>query len=168
MRELSRTQTALFLCTGANLTLRNCSITILNQAAGMPLSLDTHRGRARRGRTHVRLEGCLVRGAFADGFRIERRPVRRGVARFGGRSPEAARSSGFDGADAASESRVFLVQSLVAGPGPIIESTDKTAGRLEQAAGDPRVRLGVRAACMAAGIASVICSSDSIRTSPPS
>ena len=39
MRELSRTQTAIFLCTGANLTLRNCSITILNQTAGAPITL---------------------------------------------------------------------------------------------------------------------------------
>ena len=39
VRDLSRTQTALFLCAGSNLTLRNCSITILNHAAGVPFSL---------------------------------------------------------------------------------------------------------------------------------
>ena len=144
MRELSRTQTALFLCTGANLTLRNCSITILNQAAGMPLTLDTHRGRRAASPTHVRLEGCLIRGALArtasgsSGGPCE--VVLRDSVVVAGGGPLVR----FDGADAASESRIFLVQSLVAGPGPIIESTAKTAGRLEQAPGDPRVRLGVR------------------------
>ena len=127
VRELSRTQTALFLCTGANLTLRNCSITILNHTAGTPLSLDPHRGGGTRP-THVRLERCLVRGGPHGRLPAERRSVRGGAAGYvfvAGRGGPLVR---FDGADAHLECRIFLVQSLVAGPGPIIESTAKSAG----------------------------------------
>ena len=63
-RELWRTQTALFHCTGANLTLRNCSITILNQAgSGVPLSLIRTEPDSSR-RNHIRIEGCLIRGRW--------------------------------------------------------------------------------------------------------
>ena len=93
----------------------------------------------------IRLEGCLVRGDFTEGFRLSGGPcdvVLRDsmVAARGGPLVR------FDGADVAPESRVFVVQSLVAGPGPIIESTSKNAAGCEQAAGDPRIWLGVRPA----------------------
>jgi eukaryotic-like serine/threonine-protein kinase len=121
-RDLSRTQTALFLCSGGNLTLRNCSITILNHAAGIPLSLIRTEADATRRPSLIRLEGCLVRGGFTEGFRLGGGPCDV-VLRD---STVAARGGPlvrYDGADAAPESRVFLVQSLVAGPGPIFEST---------------------------------------------
>jgi serine/threonine-protein kinase len=159
VRELSRTQTALFLCTGANLTLRNCSITILNQSSITPITLiRTGTEGAGSRPTHVRIEGCLVRGALSEGFRIT-----------GGRSEVVLRDSvvlagngplvRFEGADAALESRVFVVQSLVAGPGPVFDWTKKTAG----APGKPiviRAFASVFGRLHGAGIASVIASSD--------
>ncbi len=156
-RELSRTQTAVFLCTAANLTLRNCSITILNYAANMPLSLIRVEASAPNA-SHIRLEGCLVRGAFTDGFRIDGGPcevVVRGSVLAAGGGPLVR----VNGADAALEGRIFLVQSLVAGPGPVIESTGR-------AAGSSRRPLVIRAFGSAfgrlhgSGIASVISSGD--------
>ena len=64
-----------------------------------------------------------------------------------------------DGADATSDNRMFLVQSMVAGPGPIIEWSKKPAGR-------PAKALVVRAfgsvfgRLHGTGIASVIASND--------
>jgi serine/threonine protein kinase len=156
MRELSRTQTALFVCAGANLTLSNCSITILNHAANIPLSLI--RAEAAALPTHIRLEGCLVRGALTDGFRINGGPcevVLRDSVFLAGGGPLVR----VDGADATSDSRIFLVRSLVAGPGPIVESTAKSAG-------GPSKPLVIRAFSSVfgrlhgSGIASVISSSD--------
>ena len=142
------------------MTLRNCSITILNHAAGMPLSLIRTEADASRSPSLVRLEGCLVRGAFTDGFRLSGGPcdvVLRDsmvVARGG---PLVR----FDGADAAAENRVFLVQSLVAGPGPIIESTAATA------AGSSKLVIrawgSVLGRLHGAGIASVIAANDAGR-----
>jgi eukaryotic-like serine/threonine-protein kinase len=156
-RDLSRTQTAIFLCSGGNLTLRNCSITILNHAAGMPLSLIRTEADASRSPSLVRLEGCLVRGAFTDGFRLGGGPcdvVLRDsmvVARGG---PLVR----FDGAEAAAENRVFLVQSLVAGSGPVIESTATTA------AGSSKLVIrawgSVLGRLHGAGVASVIAAND--------
>ena len=127
-------QTALFLCTGANLTLRNCSITILNHTAGTPFSLDPDRdGCDTCSQSRSGLKAAWCAGGFTEGFRLSGGPcdvVLRDsvVAARGGPLVR------FDGAEAAPESRVFLVQSLVAGPGPIIDSTENAVG-LEQAAG---------------------------------
>ena len=82
VRDLSRTQTALFLCAGSNLTVRNCSITILNQTAGTPFSIVRTETAGPRP-THVRFERCLIRGSFAESFPPERRAVRGGFAGFG-------------------------------------------------------------------------------------
>ena len=94
--DLSPEQTALFSCSAANLTLRNCSITILNQST---LGLVRGRSRgARRSRVPPAFDwkGRLVRGLFSLGFRA------------GGRS----RSS-------------RMKQSvLLGGPGPLIRVTD--------------------------------------------
>ena len=160
VRELSRSQTALFQCTGANLTLRNCSITILNQTGGASLTLVKAEPAGSRP-THVRLERCVIRGTLGEGFLFERRHVRGGIARFGGprRGGPLVR---IVGADAASDNRIFLVQSLVAGPGPIIDWTKKTAG----ASTKPlvvRAFNSVFGRLHGSGIASVICTSDSIQ-----
>jgi eukaryotic-like serine/threonine-protein kinase len=162
-RDLSRTQTAVFSCTGANLTLRNCSITILNHVASMKLSLVRTEAASPRTPSLVRLEGCLVRGAFTDGFRLSGGPcdvVLRDsvvVARGG---PLVR----FDGPTAAPECRVFVVRSLVAGPGPIVELTAETAA-------DSSKPLSIHAfgsvfgRLHGAGVASVIAANDAIQ--PP-
>ncbi len=161
-RELSRTQTALFLCTGANLTLRNCSITVLHQGAVAPITLiRTATEPAVTRPTHVRLERCLIRGALSEGFRIA-----------GGQCELMLRDSvvlvgdgplvRFEGADAAAESRVFLVQSLVAGPGPIFDWTKKTAAAPNKAM-VIRAYSSVFGRLHGEGIASVIASSDAFQ-----
>ncbi len=125
-RDLSRGQTAIFLCSGGNLTLRNCTITILNHAEGTPVSLVRTETDAARASSLIRLEGCMVRGGFTEGFRLSGGPCDL-VLRD---SMVAARGGPlvrFDGADVAPECRIFVVRSLVAGPGPIIESTSTNA-----------------------------------------
>ena len=130
-RDLSRTQTALFLCTGTNLTLRNCSITILNHAAELAAELDTRAKHRRRLRVISGSRAAWSAAHFADGFRIDGGPcdvvVRDSVFAAGG--GPLVRSNG---GDAALEGRIFVVQSLVAGPGPIIESTGERGWRLAQ------------------------------------
>ncbi len=157
-RELSHSQTAVFQCSGADLTLRNCTITILNGPAGATFSFVKAAGTSARP-THVRLERCLIRGAVAEGFRLTgggcELVVRDSVVLAAG-GPLVR----VDGADATSDNRMFLVQSMVAGPGPIIEWTKKPAGR-------PAKALVVRAfgsvfgRLHGTGIASVIASNDS-------
>ena len=141
--ELSRSQTALFQCTGANLTLRNCTITILNGPAGTAFTLVKAAGTGARP-THVRIERCLIRGAVAEGFRLTgggcEVVVRDSVVLAGG-GPLVR----VDGADATSDNRMFLVQSMVAGPGPIIEWIKKPVGRPAKALDRAGVWLGVRA-----------------------
>ena len=160
VRELSRTQTAIFLCSGANLTLKNCSITILNQGALAPVTLIRAEMAGSRP-SHVRLEQCLVRGALSEGFRIagtQCEVVLRNSVVLAGNGPLFR----FEGTDAASTSRVFLVESLVAGPGPIFDWTKKTAGATSKAL-VIRAFASVFGRLHGAGIASVIASSDVVQ-----
>jgi eukaryotic-like serine/threonine-protein kinase len=160
-RDLSRTQTAIFLCIGAKLTLKNCTITILNHAAGTPLSVVRTEAAAPRSPSLVRLERCLIRGAFTHGFRLSGGPCDL-VLRDSVVVARGGPLVGFDGCDVAPECRIFVVQSLMAGPGPIIESTAETAA-------GSREPLFVRAfgsvfgRLHGAGTASVIAANDSIR-----
>ena len=158
-RELARAQTALFLCTGSNLTLRNCSITVLNSPGGTPLSLIRASGTGSRP-THIRLERCFFRGSIGECLRFtggQCEAVIRDSVILAGGGPLLR----LEGADATADNRIFVVQSLVAGPGPIIDWTKKSAR------GGPSKALVVRAfgsvfgRLYGVGIASVICSSDS-------
>ena len=72
----------------------------------------------------------------------------------------AARSSGLAGADAAPYCRIYFVQSLVAGPGPIIDWTKKAVGGSTKAL-EIRAFGSVFGRLHGAGIASVLCSNDS-------
>jgi serine/threonine-protein kinase len=65
--QLARGQTALFGCAGSNLTLRNCTITILNthRAAFTVIRVDPSAQPSR-----IRLEGTLIRGWFSTGVEI--------------------------------------------------------------------------------------------------
>ena len=111
-------------------------------------------------RNHIRIEGCLIRGMLADACRIG-----------GGSCDVVLRDSlvgtaggplfRLDGADAASECRIFLVNSVLTGPGPIIEITGAAAGGATK---PPAIRSygTVFGRLRASGIASVVCSRDSI------
>ncbi len=64
--DLTAAQTSLFCCTGANLTVRNCTITLINPV-NQPFTLVRAEGTATRG-SRVRLEKTLIRGAVSSGF----------------------------------------------------------------------------------------------------
>jgi len=158
VRDLSPNQTALFSCNGTSLTLRNCSITILNNPGRGKFTVF----RAESGGsqpTRIRLEQTLVRGWFTDGFALAGGPaelVLRQSAVLGGSGPLVRITDAGDGSDR----RCVFVQSLLAGPGPIIARTRPDPGR-------PSRILAIRAyGCVlgrlhGVGIASVISSSDS-------
>ena len=158
VRDLSRTQTALFLCAGSNLTLRNCSVTILNQAAGMSFALVRTEAAGSRP-SHVRLERCLIRGSLTEGLRLNGGPcevVLRDSVIMAGSGPVVR----FVGPDAAPYCRVYFVQTVVAGPGPIIDWTKKAVGGSTKAL-EIRAFGSVFGRLYGTGIASVLCSNDS-------
>ena len=66
LRDLNAAQTSLFCCTGANLTVRNCTITLVNPA-NQPFTLVRAEGTATRG-SRIRFEKTLIRGAVSSGF----------------------------------------------------------------------------------------------------
>ncbi len=66
LRDLTSAQTSLFCCTGANLTVRNCTITLINPL-NQPFTLVRAEGAATRG-CRVRFEKTLIRGAVTSAF----------------------------------------------------------------------------------------------------
>ena len=66
LRDLNAAQTSLFCCTGANLTVRNCTITLINPA-NQPFTLVRAEGTTTRG-SRIRFEKTLIRGAVSSGF----------------------------------------------------------------------------------------------------
>ena len=66
LRELPPAQGALFYCKGANLTVRNCTITLGNPTA-QPFVLVHAEGTQGRG-SRIRFEKTLVRGAMTSAF----------------------------------------------------------------------------------------------------
>ena len=69
VRDLPPNQTALFFCAGANLTLRNCSITILNAPSGSSFEfIRAESSASHRNPCRILLEKTLVRGSVATGI----------------------------------------------------------------------------------------------------
>ncbi len=66
LRDLNAAQTSLFCCTGANLTVRNCTITLINPA-NQPFTLVRAEGTTTLG-SRIRFEKTLIRGAVTSGF----------------------------------------------------------------------------------------------------
>jgi hypothetical protein len=64
--QARRAETSLFCCTGANLTVRNCTITLINPA-NQPFTLVRAEGTTTRG-SRIRFEKTLIRGAVSSGF----------------------------------------------------------------------------------------------------
>jgi serine/threonine-protein kinase len=126
VRDLSPSQTALFLCNDANVTLRNCSITILNRAAAPFTLVRTESSGAHPAR--IRIENSLVRGWFNLGFELAGGGVEvvlsQSVILEGG-GPLVRIADG----SAGSERRIFFANSLVAGRGPVVERTNAAAAR---------------------------------------
>jgi len=122
VRDLSPAQTALFSCSGANLTLRNCSITILN-LHNAPFAVV--RAEANQSRpSHVRLEKTLVRGrlsALADLTAGSTELAMNKSVILGGPGPVVRVIDSEPGL----ERRLFFIDSILAGPGPMIQRTVK-------------------------------------------
>ena len=79
-RDLSGRQKALFGCSGSNLTLRDCTITVINPTDA-PFTLVRQEPASRPSR--IRLERTLVRGGVRHAGRAGRRPGRSGARRHG-------------------------------------------------------------------------------------
>ena len=126
--ELPRTVTTLFACRGGSLTLKNCTITIINSRQGQSLSL-VRSGPSERP-SKIRLERTFVRGAINTVFDLSGGPaevvLNRSVVLNAAGSGIAA------GRDVAGERSVSLVRSVVATRASAIELGEPKAGK------DPR------------------------------
>ncbi len=121
--DLSGRQTALFGCVGASLTLRDCTVTVLNPT-GARFVLVRQDPSARPSR--IRLERTLVRGGFSAVAELAGGPVDLvldGTAILGGIGPVVKVTR----VDAGSEPRIFFAGALLASPGPIVQC-DAAAG----------------------------------------
>ena len=124
MKSLPPNQNALFLTRGGKLTLRNCSITVVNHHARPFTLVQTNAGERP---ARLRFERCLIRGAFdaaiavtggaADVF-FDRTVVVNGQGGL-------VKISGADGG----ERRLFALRSVFAVRGAVLESSVMAAGR---------------------------------------
>jgi hypothetical protein len=128
--DLSGRQTALFGCLGSSLTLRDCTVTVIN-SNGSPFVLVRQDPSARASR--IRLERTLVRGGFTAVAELAGGPVDLvldGSAVLGGIGPVVK----VNRLDSGSEQRIFFAGALLASPGPIIQCNpaagSSAAGRL--------------------------------------
>ena len=138
VRDLSPEQNALFWCSGANLTLRNCSITVLNDNKASFCGRSVPRADTARP-TRIRLEQTLVRGQFAAGI-YDLAGGSAALALDKSRAPGRAGplDSGHRCRIRPSTRRFFVGSSILAGPGPIIQWSRSDSG--------PRARpLAIRA-----------------------
>jgi|GEM_PF-1350723 len=116
-KRLPRNQSALFLCRGGSLTLRNCTVTVLN-ARGLPFSVVRTGDPIRPSK--LRFETTLVRGGP---FTV--------VELGGGNSETVVNRSVFlgtrepliscVGAEPNTERRISLIRSVLGGRGPILD-----------------------------------------------
>jgi serine/threonine-protein kinase len=156
LRDLSPSQTCLFYCNGANLTVRNCTITLINPGS-LPFAL-VRTGPADARGCRIRFENTLVRGAMSLAADLGPGPadlVLRDSLLAGCQGP-LIRS---EAAGQVSEHRVAVMGSITVCQGPAVDLPDREGG----AAAKPRP-LTVRAfhsvfgRFQGAGIASVIAS----------
>ena len=125
--DLPLDRTALFLCKGADLTLRNCTITVLNPA-GRPFTLfrtappEDPSGRASR----IRLDRTFMRGMPRSAFDLSGSPAEVAIARsaliLGAGPLIACQPAGTTGTR-----RIHLFRSLLACGGPILEIPSSAA-----------------------------------------
>jgi eukaryotic-like serine/threonine-protein kinase len=155
VRDVYPEQTALFSCAGSTLTLRNCSITVLNHNNTSFSIVRVEPGGSLP--TRIRLDQTFVRGGFTAGVDLTAGPAELSFDKtvmVGGPGPVVRVKY----PPAAAETRFYFVDSILAGPGPAIELSGK-----EQRG--PTRPLSIRAfgsvfgRLHGAGVASVISSS---------
>jgi serine/threonine-protein kinase len=114
--DLASRQTALFDCDGANLTIRNCTFSILNPRAGPFAVIRVESTSALRSR--IRFESTLVRGPFTAGIEIRGAPadlvLDHSVILGSGPLMRVVES------ETGHERNLFFIDTVLAGPGPII------------------------------------------------
>ena len=121
-------QTNLFACAGSNLTLRNCTITILNPA-NKPFTLIRDGSLPSRP-SRIRLERTLVRGQFGEVGPVFE--LAHGPADLVFDESVIVHGSGplvrISGLDSQSEHRLCFIDTVVAGPGPIVQRSAGARG----------------------------------------
>ena len=128
VRDLSSRQTTMFGCAGSSLTIRNCTITVLNPG-NAPFTF-IRADSSPSGPSRIRLEHSLVRGGFGPGIPVvdfscnQADLVLDRAVILCGTGPLVRTS----GPVAGSEHRVYCIDSVVVGPGPIVESAKGPAG----------------------------------------
>jgi eukaryotic-like serine/threonine-protein kinase len=159
VRDVYPEQTALFSCTGSTLTLRNCSITIFNHN-NTPFSVVRVEPTGLRP-TRVRLEKTLVRGAFAAGVDLTGGSTELALSKsviVGGPGPLVRVTNSSSGP----EPRFFFVDSILAGPGPVIQLARKELGGTNKPV-SIRAFGSIFGRLYGVGVASVISSSSATR-----
>ena len=154
--DLTSRQTAFFTCAGSNLTFVDCTVTILNPRSKPFSFLRVEPSSVRPSR--IRLERTMVRGAFGPAVEMlssQGDLVLDRAVILCGTGPVIRMNS----PDTANEHRICLVDSVVAGPGPIVQQAKSANGAknrplLFRSYGSAFGRLQVP------GIASVIASTD--------
>ena len=159
LKELPAAQTCLFSCTGASLTVRDCTITLVNQAS-QPFSVVRAEGSQGR-ESRIRFERTLVRGHVSSVFDLGKGKadvVVRGCVFLGSHGPMVRVQE----PDSGSNHRFSAVGSVLAGRGPGFELEDRK-GR-EPSRVEPLVIRSfgtIYGRFQGAGIASVIACDDS-------
>jgi eukaryotic-like serine/threonine-protein kinase len=159
VRDVYPEHSALFSCTGSTLTLRNCSITILNHN-NTPFSIIRVEPTGSRP-SRVRLERTLVRGAFGAGVELAGGSAELTLNKsviVGGPGPLVRVTDVPPGP----EPQLYFVDSVLAGPGPIIQlATNDVAGQTKPLS--IRAYGSIFGRLHGVGVASVISSSSSTR-----
>ena len=125
LRDLPPAQSCLFHCVGASLTLRNCSITLINPG-NLPFTLVRAEGTATRG-ARIRIEKSLIRGAIGSGFELGRGSAEVAVVEsvlLGSQGP-IVRSQGLD---RTTDHRFAIIGGVLACRGPAFDLRSSGVG----------------------------------------
>ncbi|MDR3633474.1 MAG: protein kinase [Isosphaeraceae bacterium] len=123
--ELPRNQTALFECAGSSLTLRDCTVTVLNpKSAAFALVRTVASARPSR----IRIERSFVRGPMFTALELVGGASESFVSRSVVLTGPSALVSASD-KEAAVERKVSLVRSLLCSRAPLIELSAPSAGQ---------------------------------------
>jgi serine/threonine-protein kinase len=160
-RDLSGKQTALFGCVGSNLTLRDCTITVINPS-GAPFTLVRQEASPRQERpSRIWLERTLVRGSALTVAELCGGPadlVLDGTAILaGGVGPPLVRVSGPGGAEG---QRIFLAGALLTCAGPVFHFSLPEGVATRGRAAAIRADGSALGRLQGPGIASIISSTD--------
>ncbi len=125
VRDLPPDQTALFTCMASSLTLKDCSVTIVNPN-NAPFSLVRVEPSASRP-TRLRLERTLIRGGLALGIDFGSSSAELAVHQcvFVGALAPLVKLTGAVGA---AEQRLFFVDNVLVGRGPLIRLATRAQG----------------------------------------